>query len=53
MDGDKLVGSIMIDLSEAFDSVDHSIPLKKLSEYGVKGKELRWFEDYLKERKQR
>ena len=53
LDGYKLVGSIMIDLSKAVDNVDHSILLKKLSKYGVKGKELRWLEDYLQERKQR
>ena len=52
-DGDKLVGSIMINLSKAFNNVNHSILLKKLSKYGVVGKELRWFEDYLQERKQR
>ena len=43
----------MINLSKAFNNVNHSILLKKLSKYGVVGKELRWFEDYLQERKQR
>ena len=53
LDEDLLVGSFMIDLSKAFDSVDHAILLRKLSRYGMRKGELRWFEDYLRERKQR
>ena len=43
----------MVDLSKAFDSVDHAILSRKLSRYGVRLRELRWFEDYLRVRKQR
>ena len=43
---------IFIDLSEAFDTVDHSILIKKLKLYGFKGNNLRWFEGYLSNRKQ-
>ena len=53
LDGDLLVGSVMVDLSKAFDIVDHDILLRKLSRYGVREGELRWFEDYLRERKQK
>ena len=41
-----------IDLLKAFDTVDHSIPIKKLKVYRVKGNNLRWFESYLSNRKQ-
>ena len=45
-------GSVMIDLSKAFDTIDHSIVLDKLCAYGARGTELMWFADYLSGRSQ-
>ena len=53
MDEDKLVGSVMVDLSKAFDTLSHCILLSKLASYGVRAGELKWFDDYLNGRKQR
>ena len=42
---------VFTDLKKAFVTVDHSILIKKLKHYGIKGNNLRWFESYLENRK--
>ena len=53
MDKDMLVGSVFIDLSKAFDTVNHRILLRKLMKYGIRGGELEWSRNYMSCRKQR
>ena len=43
---------IFIDFSRAFDTVNHSVLLKKLKYYGIKGKILQLLTSYLSDRKQ-
>lgn len=43
---------IFIDLSKAFDTVNHNILLSKLKSYGVQNNNLKWFTNYLTNRKQ-
>ncbi len=52
-DNQKVGVLVMLDLSTAFDTVDHYILLHRLSERaGIKGKALQWFSSYIKGRKQ-
>ena len=41
-----------IDLSKAFDMVDHKLLIGKLSHYGIRETALQWFINYLINRKQ-
>ena len=43
--------AIFIDLTKAFDKVNHKILLTKLQRYGIKDKTKRWCETYLKDRR--
>ena len=50
---DKLISSLlMIDLSKAFDTINHELLITKLSIYGVSPSSLKWFKAYLTSRRQ-
>ena len=52
LDKGKIPISIFLDLSKAFDTLDHVILLQKLNYYGIKSVELKLFQDYLQNRTQ-
>ena len=45
--------ALFLDLSKAFDSLEHQVLLKKLSYYGIRGTPNDWFASYLLNRKMR
>lgn len=50
---DKLpITAIFLDMSKAFDFVDHRLLLSKLDKYGIRGKANAWLKSYLNDRHQ-
>ena len=52
LDQGKIPLAIFLDLSKAFDTIDHTILIDKLRHYGLQGNSLNWFKSYLSNRKQ-
>lgn len=52
MDEGKLIGTVLVDLRKAFDSVNHSLLLRKLEIYGCSPLSLSWFASYIDDRSQ-
>ena len=51
-ENNKYTLGVFIDLSKAFDTVDHSILLKKLGLYGLTDRNHGWVKSYLSNRRQ-
>ncbi len=51
IDSGKRVALMMLDLTAAFDTLDHAILIERLRDYvGIKGVALKWFSSYLQDR---
>ena len=52
LDRNIIVSTIMVDLSKAFDTINHPLLLKKLDHCDITGRGLKWLSEYLLNRKQ-
>ena len=52
IDDKEYTMGVFLDLSKAFDTVNHNILLYKLEHFGIRGVVLEWFKNYLSNRKQ-
>ena len=52
LDEKKIPVAIFMDLSKAFDTIDHEILITNMEHYGIKNLDSQWFKSYLSDRKQ-
>ena len=52
VESEQIAGVVMLDMSAAFDLVDHNLLLQKLCQYGFETNSLDWMKSYLNGRKQ-
>ena len=52
IDNGDMIGALFLDFRKAFDLVDHSILMKKLSIYKFRPSTIQWFNSYLSNRQQ-
>ena len=52
MDNKKLTAMVLLDMSKAFDSVDHKLMISKLQDAGASSSCIEWFRSYLSGRQQ-
>ena len=53
MDDSKATVLVLLDLSAAFDTVDHTFLLERLKQFGISGTAESWFKSYLEDRAQK
>ena len=53
LDKGRKVGTILMDLSKAFDTLDHNVLLAKLNAYGFSFNAIKFVQSYLSERFER
>lgn len=53
LENNDIALGVFLDLSKAYDCIDHKLLLFKLEKYGLRGNTLEWFRSYLSDRKQK
>ena len=52
IDQNRITAGVFVDLSKAFDTLNHQIVFSKLERYGIRGVVLQWIKSYFENREQ-